>query len=100
MAEKPKITIKVLHKPEDLLALEDQVTQIAGDLREIRQELAKNGMDGVVLKSGTFKMHLDRMKEFVPVFKAALQMQKIRQSVEATRERFKAEQEAESRKRK
>jgi hypothetical protein len=100
MSEKQKVTFKVLHTPEDLLALEDEVTQIAGELRDIRQELAKNGMEGVELKSGTFRLFLNKLKQFMPAFKAALQTQKIKQSVDQTRSRYKAKMEKEKRKEK
>lgn len=89
MSESDQNRHKVLHRAEDLIALEDEITLIANEIRSIRQDLAKYGMEGVELKSGTFRMHLSKLRTCVPALKSDLQKQAIQKSVKDTRDRIK-----------
>lgn len=88
MSESDSPKRKVVHKAEDFIALEDELTEVCTENRLLRQDLAKYGMDGVELQSGTFRMYLAKMRGCVPALRSALEKQAIEKHARDTRERI------------
>jgi hypothetical protein len=87
MKAKDETKLKKPHTAADLQALEDELSRVAADLRDIRTGMADRGLAEVPLMSGTFRLYLRTLREMAKTFRSVFDKELIRQAVAAERER-------------
>ncbi len=77
--------LKTPHKPDAIMAFEDEIALVSQDLRDMRKLMGERGLESVELKSGTFSFYLSELRQLAIAFKAEVGKQLARDSARNTR---------------
>jgi hypothetical protein len=92
MAHEPNTKLKLQYTVQQLQEVEDDLTKITENFREIRREMVKVGLDEVGLKLKTFLHYMGKMQPMVSDFQSEVKKQAIIKHVQETRERIREQQ--------
>ena len=87
MPHEPNTKLKVPHTTTDIQALEDQLSRIAQELRDIRNGMAERQIPEIELKAGTFKHYLAFLQNNVKDFKSEFEKAVVKAQVSEARDR-------------
>ena len=79
------------HKISDVSAFEDDLLEIAGELRKIRSGMAEKGIEEIKLESAKARLFVDYLKEWAIASEARFRQQRDKAAAQATRDRVKKE---------